>query len=100
MNMLSEALYIMDRNMERLMVEEMKEAVANAQEKADAAKRDADSAKKEANAAKKEANAAKEEAKIFSLYISGKTSVEIADTLNTTLERVNEVLASANITIQ
>ena len=93
MNMLSEALYIMDRNMERLMVEEMKEEVANAKAEAKAAREEADSAKREANAAK-------EEAKIFSLYISGKTSEEIADILNTTLDRVNEVLASANITIQ
>ncbi len=93
MNMLSEALYIMDRNMERLMVEEMKEEVAYAQAEVKAARA-------EANAAKTEANAAKAEAKIFSLYISGKTSVEIADALGTTLDRVNEVLASANITIQ
>ena len=118
MNMLSEALYIMDRNMERLMVEEMKEEVANAKAdakaaikiaqseakaaraEADSAKKEADSAKREADSAKKEANAAKEEAKIFSLHISGKTTEEIADTLNTTLDRVNEVLASANITIQ
>lgn len=94
MNMLSEALYIMDRNMERLMVEEMKEEVANAKAEYRVAVERAQAK------AKAEIKAAKEEAKIFSLYISGKTSEEIADTLNTTLDGVNEVLISANITIQ
>lgn len=62
----------MNRNMERLMVEEMKEEAADAQAKVKAVKAQADSAKKEADSAKREASAAKEEAKILVCIFPGK----------------------------
>ena len=80
MNMLSEALYIMDRNMERLMVEELQEAVAVAKEEA-----------RQAVAAAQAA--AKKETTILRLRLAGKSPEEIAEELSISLEEVNKVLA-------
>lgn len=65
MTMLSEALSIMDRNTERLMVTELQEAVAAAETKAE----------------------------VFRLRLSGKTPEEISDRLCLALAKVNEILA-------
>lgn len=123
MSMFSEALYIMDKNMERLMVEEMKEklkdtiAASNAeieavkkkteseinaikakviaaQAEVDTAKAEADTAKVEANTAKVEADTAKTEADILRQRLSGKSPEEIAASLSVTLDMVNDVLSS------
>lgn len=82
MSMFSEALYIMDRNMERLMVEEMKEEV--------------EAVKAEAEAAKAEAEAARTEAEIFRQRLAGSSPAEIADSLCITLNEVNNVLSSVS----
>jgi hypothetical protein len=52
--MFSEALYIMDRNLERYMVEESKKEVEEARMELDAAKKELNASKKELDASKKE----------------------------------------------
>lgn len=74
-NMFSEALYIMDRNMERLMVEEMREKVESA---------------------KAELESARIEAEVFRQRLAGSSPEEIADSLSITLDKVNNVLSSIN----
>jgi hypothetical protein len=73
MNMFSEALYIMDRNMERMMVEEWKEAAETAQA---------------------QLQESELKAEIFRLHIGGKTPEETAAKLSVPIEKVNEILAT------
>lgn len=76
--MLSEELYIMDRNLERLMVEEAQEEAAKAK-----AERDDVVAKLDNTVA---------ERNIFKLKCKNKTPEEIAGELQLSLEYVNQVL--------
>lgn len=76
-NMFSEALYIMDRNMERLMVEEMREKL-----------------EKTIATSQEELEAAKTEAEIFRQRLAGSSPEEIADSLSITLDKVNNILNS------
>jgi predicted transposase/invertase (TIGR01784 family) len=73
MNMFSEALYIMDRNMERMMVEEWKEAAETAQA---------------------QLQESELKAEIFRLRLTGKTPEETAAELSVPIEKVNEILAT------
>jgi predicted transposase/invertase (TIGR01784 family) len=66
MHMFSEALYIMDRNMERMMVEEYKTQLQESELKAE----------------------------IFRLRLNGKTPEETAAELSVSIEKVNEILAT------
>lgn len=88
-NMFSEALYIMDRNMERLMVEEMREKV-------ESTKAELESARIEAESARVEAESARIEAEVFRQRLAGSSPEEIADSLSITLDKVNNVLSSIN----
>ena len=76
-NMFSEALSIMDRNMERLMVEEMCEKL-----------------EKTIASSQAELEAARTEAEIFRQCLAGSSPHEIADSLSITLDKVNNVLSS------
>ena len=78
-NMFSEALYIMDRNMERLMVEEMREKL-----------------EKTISSSQAELEAARTENEIFRQRLAGNSPEEIADSLSITLDKVNDVLSSIN----
>ena len=69
--MLSKELYIMDKNMERLMVSQLQEEVTAEKARADEAEIQRD---------------------IFKLYCKNKTSEEIADKLSLSVEYVNSVL--------
>ncbi len=110
MNMLSEALYIMDRNMERQMVEEMRQEMQQKiqqevqrrveQEVQQRVQQEVQRRvqqeiqqriQKEANAI---ADAAKTEANIFRLCLLGRSTEEIAEKLAISIDKVNDVLAS------
>lgn len=78
--MLSEELYIMDRNLEKYMITEM-------QEEAQALQNELQSVQTELQSAQTERN-------IFKLYTKGESTEEIAAKLNLTCEKVNEVLNS------
>ncbi|MBD5495934.1 MAG: hypothetical protein HDR12_16595 [Lachnospiraceae bacterium] len=101
-NMFSEALSIMDRNMERLMVEEMCEklekTIASSQAELEAArdmaKIEIDAVKAKVESAKAEAETARTEAEIFRQCLAGSSPHEIADSLSITLDKVNNVLSS------
>ncbi|MGN1180325.1 MAG: PD-(D/E)XK nuclease family transposase [Suilimivivens sp.] len=123
--MLSEELYIMDKNMERLMVSELKEEAEQAKaelenakaEKAKivaerdsvlaerdsvAAERDSVAAERDSVAAERDsaiarADSIETERNIFKLKCRNKTSESIAKELHLTTEYVNSVLAEAEI---
>lgn len=83
--MLSKELYIMDRNLERLMVEEAQEEAANAKAELDATKAELDVAVVNLDHAVAERD-------IFKLKCKNKTSEEIAEELQLSVEYVNRVL--------
>lgn len=92
MNMFSEALYIMDRNMERLMVEELQEEVKEVKAKAAAARAEA---RAEAEAkVQAELQISKTRSEIFRLRLLGKSTDEIAEKLAISSDKVKEVLDS------
>ena len=90
--MLSKELYIMDKNMERLMVSQLQEEVIAEKARADAAEVKASEAVTKANAAKAERDEAIIKMEIFKLKCQSKTSEEIADRLGLSVEYVNSVL--------
>lgn len=85
--MLSEELYIMDRNLEKYMITEM-------QEEAQALQNELQSVQTELQSAQTELQSAQTERNIFKLYTKGESTEEIAAKLNLTCEKVNEVLNS------
>lgn len=104
MKMFSEALRIMDRNLERQMVEEIRAELeaklATAEAKAEAAEKNAKkaiaeaAAKAAADAEAKAHEAAK--AEIFRLRLLGKSAEEISQELSLPSATVREVLSTAN----
>ena len=85
--MLSEELYIMDRNLEKYMITEM-------QEEAQALQNELQSVQTELKSVQTELQSAQTERNIFKLYTKGESTEEIAAKLNLTCEKVNEVLNS------
>lgn len=77
MSMFSEALYIMDRNTERMMVEEMREEM-----------------REEVKSMVAAVTAAETRAEVFRLRLLGKPAEEIAEKLAISLERVIDILGS------
>ena len=77
-SMLSKELYIMDKNMERLMVSQLQEEVTAAKSRADAAE--------------VKAFEAVTKMEIFKLKCQSKTPTEIADKLSLSVEYVDSVL--------
>lgn len=88
--MLSEELYIMDKNMERLMVSELKE-------EAEQAKSELEMAKAELNDIIAERDKTTAERNIFKLKCQGKTPEMISGELHLSIEYVNSVLAELEI---
>ena len=84
--MFSEELYIMDKNMERLMVSELKE-------EAEQAKSELEMAKAELNDVIAERDKTTAERNIFKLKCQGKTPEMISGELHLSIEYVNSVLA-------
>ena len=84
--MFSEELYIMDKNMERLMVSELKE-------EAEQAKSELEMAKAELNDIIAERDKTTAERNIFKLKCQGKTPEMISGELHLSIEYVNSVLA-------
>ena len=76
--MLSKELYIMDKNMERLMVSQLQDEVSAEKARADAAE--------------VKASEAVTKMEIFKLKCQNKTLEEIADKLSLSVEYVNSVL--------
>ncbi len=107
MNMFSEALRIMDRNLERQMLAEMR-AEANAKiasisaelqaarDEIRAAKDEARTAIDETKSAKDKARTAKNEAEIFRLRLLGRSADEITQELNLSPAAVQKVLSTLN----
>ena len=116
--MLSEELYIMDKNMERLMVSELKEEAEQAKSELEAARAERDKAVAELNdiiserdsviaerdsvAAERDSVAAERdsvaaERDIFKLKCANKTPETIAQELHLSIEYVNSVLAELEI---
>ena len=105
--MLSEELYIMDKNMERLMVSELKEEAEQAKSELEMAKAELQEARAEkAKAAAElndivaerdniitERNKTTAERNIFKLKCQGKTPEMISGELHLSIEYVNSVLA-------
>ena len=97
--MLSKELYIMDKNMERLMVSQLQEEVTAEQARADAAvaERDKivaerDTAVTKAKVAEAKANEAVTKLAVFKLKCQNKNPEEIAGELGLSVEYVNSVL--------
>ena len=97
--MLSKELYIMDKNMERLMVSQLQEEVTAAKARADAAvaERDKivaerDTAVTKAKVAETKANEAVTKLAVFKLKCQNKNLEEIAGELGLSVEYVNSVL--------
>lgn len=97
--MLSKELYIMDRNMEKLMIAEWQEEFEATKEKYDAAKSELDSmqakldsTKTELDFAKTELDSTKTELDIYKFHLKGKTPEEIAEILQLPLEKVMCIL--------
>ena len=88
--MFSEELYIMDKNMERLMVSELKE-------EAEQAKSELEMAKAELNDIIAERDKTTAERNIFKLKCQGKTPEMISGELHLSIEYVNSVLAELEI---
>lgn len=98
--MLSEELYIMDKNMERLMVSELKEEAEQAKSELEMAKAELQEARAEKAKAAAELNdivaerdKATAERNIFKLKCQGKTPEMISGELHLSIEYVNSVLA-------
>ena len=98
--MFSEELYIMDKNMERLMVSELKEEAEQAKSELEMAKAELQEARAEkAKAAAElndivaERNKTTAERNIFKLKCQGKTPEMISGELHLSIEYVNSVLA-------
>lgn len=81
-NMFSKELYIMDRNMEKLMIEEWQEEMQATRE--------------ELESTKSELNSAKEAFHVCKLRLEGKSRQEIAEALQITREKVDNILNSLN----
>ncbi len=97
--MLSEELYIMDKNMERLMVAELQEEVIavraevrEAKAQAALAKQALDNIIAEQRNAMTERDNAVTERNIFKLYCKGRSPQEIADELQLSVDYVNSIL--------
>ena len=97
--MLSKELYIMDKNMERLMVSQLQEEVTAEKARADAAvaERDKivaerDTAVTKAKVAETKANEAVTKLAVFKLKCQNKNPEEIAGELGLSVEYVNSVL--------
>ncbi len=82
-DMLSKELYIMDKNMERLMVSQLQEEVT--------------AAKAERDEAVAKANEIATKLAVFKLKCQNKTPEEIADRLGLSVEYVNSVLESDDL---
>ena len=102
--MFSEELYIMDKNMERLMVSELKEEAEQAKSELEMAKAELQEARAEkAKAAAElndivaERNKTTAERNIFKLKCQGKTPEMISGELHLSIEYVNSVLAELEI---
>lgn len=98
--MLSEELYIMDKNMERLMVSELKEEAEQAKSELEMAKAELQEARAEKAKAAAELNdivaerdKTTAERNIFKLKCQGKTPEMISGELHLSIEYVNSVLA-------
>ena len=85
-DMLSEELYIMDRNLERLMIEEAQEELSRTNTELNAMRTELDTTKTELDTTKTERD-------IFKLHSKNKTQQEIADELRISVEYVRNVLA-------
>lgn len=92
-DMLSEELYIMDRNLERLMIEEAQEELSRTNTELNAMRTELDTAKTELDTTKTELSTTKTERDIFKLHSKNKTQQEIADELRISVEYVRNVLA-------
>lgn len=99
--MLSEELYIMDRNLEKYMITEMQEEaqalqneLQSVQTELKSVQTELQSAQTELQSAQTELHSAQTERNIFKLYTKGESTEEIAAKLNLTCEKVNEVLNS------
>ena len=97
--MLSKELYIMDKNMERLMVSQLQEEVTaekaradKAEEKANAAVAERDEAVAKAESAEDKASEAVTKMEIFKLKCQNKPQEEIADKLGLSVEYIDSVL--------
>ena len=102
--MLSEELYIMDKNMERLMVSELKEEAEQAKSELEMAKAELQEARAEKAKAAAELNdivaerdKTTAERNIFKLKCQGKTPEMISGELHLSIEYVNSVLAELEI---
>ncbi len=111
--MLSEELYIMDKNMERLMVSELKEEAEQAKSELETAKAELQEARAEKAKAAAELNdivaernnviaerdKTTAERNIFKLKCQGKTPEMISGELHLSIEYVNSVLAELEFPI-
>lgn len=102
--MFSEELYIMDKNMERLMVSELKEEAEQAKSELEMAKAELQEARAEKAKAAAELNdivaerdKTTAERNIFKLKCQGKTPEMISGELHLSIEYVNSVLAELEI---
>ncbi|MDE7446981.1 MAG: PD-(D/E)XK nuclease family transposase [Lachnospiraceae bacterium] len=121
MHMFTEELYIMDRNMERLMVSELQDevnelkstmqaerstmqaALDTVQAERNMMQAALDTVQTERNAmqaalatVQTEKNVMQAELDVFKLYLKGKTPEEIAEELSISIERVNEIFGESN----
>ena len=90
--MLSKELYIMDKNMERLMVSQLQEEVTAAKAERDKIVAERDEAEAKATAAEAERDEAVTKMEIFKLKCQSKTPTEIADKLGLSVEYIDSVL--------
>ena len=90
--MLSKELYIMDKNMERLMVSQLQEEVTAAKAERDKIVAERDEAEAKATAAEAERDEAVTKMEIFKLKCQSKTPEEIADKLGLSVEYIDSVL--------
>ena len=96
--MLSKELYIMDKNMERLMVAELQEEVIATKAELEKAKAETEKVKADSERLQAENKILQEkaitEANIFRLHCQHKTPQEIADTLHLSADYVTSVLST------
>ena len=90
--MLSKELYIMDKNMERLMVSQLQDEVTAAKAERDKIVAERDEAEAKATAAEAERDEAVTKMEIFKLKCQSKTPTEIADKLGLSVEYIDSVL--------
>ena len=95
--MLSKELYIMDKNMERLMVSQLQDEVIAAKAERDEAEAKANIAEAERDEAVAKANEIATKLAVFKLKCQNKTPEEIADRLGLSVEYVNSVLESDDL---